>query len=141
MRCPICRGPGIKLGKLGNRVHYRCRNCGMMWSRRQGLKAKLGGSPREKVIARLEEQAAKGDHNARVILAVKYGVGPRAKEHRAAAAPYAGMYRRWLERVGRGGLNDPSVGSGFWMGVAASFVGGALLVGAMALLGRKPVAT
>jgi DNA-directed RNA polymerase subunit RPC12/RpoP len=28
-QCPMCSGPGNLLGKLGKRVHYRCRNCGM----------------------------------------------------------------------------------------------------------------
>ena len=28
-QCPICGGPSTMLGQLGNRVHYRCRNCGM----------------------------------------------------------------------------------------------------------------
>jgi hypothetical protein len=30
--CPVCAGPGLLLGQLGNRVHYRCRNCGMDFS-------------------------------------------------------------------------------------------------------------
>ena len=30
--CPMCSGPGVPLGKLGNRQHYRCRNCGMDFS-------------------------------------------------------------------------------------------------------------
>lgn len=32
--CPVCGGPGLLLGQLGNRVHYRCRNCGMDFSER-----------------------------------------------------------------------------------------------------------
>lgn len=28
-QCPMCGGPSTMLGQLGNRVHYRCRNCGM----------------------------------------------------------------------------------------------------------------
>src|SRR5208282_2536561 len=28
-QCPQCGGPSTMLGQLGNRVHYRCRNCGM----------------------------------------------------------------------------------------------------------------
>lgn len=27
-QCPMCGGPSVMLGQLGNRVHYRCRNCG-----------------------------------------------------------------------------------------------------------------
>lgn len=27
-QCPQCGGPSTMLGQLGNRVHYRCRNCG-----------------------------------------------------------------------------------------------------------------
>lgn len=27
-QCPMCGGPSTMLGQLGNRVHYRCRNCG-----------------------------------------------------------------------------------------------------------------
>lgn len=30
--CPMCGGPGVLLGKLGSRVHFRCRNCGMDFS-------------------------------------------------------------------------------------------------------------
>ena len=27
--CPVCDGPGIEMGGLGNVVWYRCRNCGI----------------------------------------------------------------------------------------------------------------
>lgn len=27
--CPVCDGEGVPLGALGNRMHYRCRACGM----------------------------------------------------------------------------------------------------------------
>jgi hypothetical protein len=30
--CPVCGGPGVLLGQLGRRVHFRCRNCGMDFS-------------------------------------------------------------------------------------------------------------
>jgi hypothetical protein len=30
--CPGCGGPGVVLGTLGNRAHFRCRNCGMDFS-------------------------------------------------------------------------------------------------------------
>ena len=30
--CPQCSGPGIPLGSLGSRAHYRCRDCGMGFS-------------------------------------------------------------------------------------------------------------
>jgi hypothetical protein len=26
--CPQCGGEGVLLGGLGNRIHFRCRNCG-----------------------------------------------------------------------------------------------------------------
>lgn len=31
--CPQCSGPGQPLGQLGNRKHYRCRNCGADFSK------------------------------------------------------------------------------------------------------------
>lgn len=30
--CPICDAPNHPLGRLGHRTHYRCRQCGWMWS-------------------------------------------------------------------------------------------------------------
>jgi len=30
--CPACDGPGVLLGQLGSRIHYRCRNCGVDFS-------------------------------------------------------------------------------------------------------------
>ena len=30
--CPTCGGPGMPLGQLGRRTHFRCRNCGMDFS-------------------------------------------------------------------------------------------------------------
>ena len=33
MNCPMCNGPLMLLGKLGNRTHYNCRNCGIQVSR------------------------------------------------------------------------------------------------------------
>lgn len=30
--CPACDGPGVLLGQLGSRIHYRCRNCGLDFS-------------------------------------------------------------------------------------------------------------
>lgn len=38
--CPICGGPGVHLGNLGARTHFRCRNCGMDFSRRGNETAK-----------------------------------------------------------------------------------------------------
>lgn len=35
--CPICGGPGMPLGRLGRRMHYRCRNCGMDFSKEEPL--------------------------------------------------------------------------------------------------------
>lgn len=32
--CPNCMGPGTELGTLGNRKHFRCRDCGMDFSRK-----------------------------------------------------------------------------------------------------------
>lgn len=31
--CHLCDGPGSLLGVLGTREHFRCRNCGMDFSR------------------------------------------------------------------------------------------------------------
>lgn len=31
--CPVCDGPAMLLGALGNRRHFRCRDCGAGWSR------------------------------------------------------------------------------------------------------------
>lgn len=31
-QCGVCGGPGVYLGTLGTRDHYRCRMCGLMWS-------------------------------------------------------------------------------------------------------------
>lgn len=30
--CPLCSGPLLPLGKLGTHEHYRCRNCGGLFS-------------------------------------------------------------------------------------------------------------
>jgi tRNA(Ile2) C34 agmatinyltransferase TiaS len=30
--CPVCDAESAPMGQLGNRLHYRCRACGMMWS-------------------------------------------------------------------------------------------------------------
>jgi len=32
LECPQCEGPGMLLGRLGGRTHYRCRNCGWDFS-------------------------------------------------------------------------------------------------------------
>jgi len=32
LACPVCHGPGVLMGTLGNRDHYRCRCCGMDYS-------------------------------------------------------------------------------------------------------------
>jgi uncharacterized Zn finger protein len=32
--CDICSGPLIHMGKLGELIHYLCRNCGMWYNRR-----------------------------------------------------------------------------------------------------------
>ena len=29
--CPMCSGPGVELGTLGQCTHYRCRNCGTVY--------------------------------------------------------------------------------------------------------------
>jgi len=31
--CPMCSGPGILLGTLARRAHFRCIGCGIMFSR------------------------------------------------------------------------------------------------------------
>ena len=33
--CPVCAGESYPLGKLGSRVHYCCRACGMEFSEAQ----------------------------------------------------------------------------------------------------------
>lgn len=30
--CPVCGGPGMRMGGLGRKQWFRCRNCGMEWS-------------------------------------------------------------------------------------------------------------
>lgn len=30
--CPVCNYSNEPMGTLGNRVHYRCRACGLMYS-------------------------------------------------------------------------------------------------------------
>lgn len=34
--CPGCGGPGVPLGQLGNRSHFRCRDCGVDFSHEVG---------------------------------------------------------------------------------------------------------
>jgi len=34
MSCPICGGEGVQFGFLGLRLHFRCRQCGIDFSRR-----------------------------------------------------------------------------------------------------------
>jgi tRNA(Ile2) C34 agmatinyltransferase TiaS len=31
--CPVCGQPNESMGVLGNRAHYRCRSCGIAYSR------------------------------------------------------------------------------------------------------------
>jgi hypothetical protein len=38
MACKLCGGQLSLLGKLGNLLHYRCRQCGAMWSRKSKAK-------------------------------------------------------------------------------------------------------
>ncbi len=33
--CPVCEGWGTRLGRLGNRIHFRCRDCGWNFSHEQ----------------------------------------------------------------------------------------------------------
>jgi ribosomal protein L37E len=33
-QCHLCGGPALLLGRLGDREHYQCRDCGIAWSRR-----------------------------------------------------------------------------------------------------------
>jgi transposase-like protein len=30
--CPLCDGPGVELGILGNLQHLRCRDCGVTYA-------------------------------------------------------------------------------------------------------------
>jgi hypothetical protein len=39
MSCPVCEGPAMLLGTLGARLHVRCRNCGLGFSRTYHLPA------------------------------------------------------------------------------------------------------
>lgn len=34
--CTLCPGVGTRMGTLGTRTHYRCRDCGSEWSHQQG---------------------------------------------------------------------------------------------------------
>ena len=36
--CPLCGGEGILLGLLALMKHFRCRNCGCMWSKEKRVK-------------------------------------------------------------------------------------------------------
>ncbi len=33
MKCPLCNGAGVRLGSLGRKQWFRCRNCGMVFSK------------------------------------------------------------------------------------------------------------
>lgn len=35
-QCPACGGPGVSIGQLGSRHHFRCRNCGLDFSHIDG---------------------------------------------------------------------------------------------------------
>ncbi len=37
--CPACNGPGVAMGGLGNRLHYRCRDCGIDFSTDAGAES------------------------------------------------------------------------------------------------------
>jgi tRNA(Ile2) C34 agmatinyltransferase TiaS len=39
VRCKLCGGPTTLLGVLGALLHYRCRSCGAMFSKRSKKKA------------------------------------------------------------------------------------------------------
>jgi hypothetical protein len=36
--CPACDGPGVPLGSLGQLQHFRCRNCGIDFNSKDGIK-------------------------------------------------------------------------------------------------------
>ena len=40
--CPVCAGPGVPLGTLGRLSHFRCRNCGIDFSRNADGEASSG---------------------------------------------------------------------------------------------------
>jgi len=40
MKCLACGGMGVPLGALGLRMWYRCRDCGMLFSRKMVRKAR-----------------------------------------------------------------------------------------------------
>ncbi len=48
--CPQCKRPneGNKLGRLGGRIHYRCRDCGWTYSREAPSPCWLGVKGRKK---------------------------------------------------------------------------------------------
>uniref|UniRef100_A0A6M3IRE5 Uncharacterized protein n=1 Tax=viral metagenome TaxID=1070528 RepID=A0A6M3IRE5_9ZZZZ len=37
--CPFCDGNAVAMGILGDRVYYRCRDCGLEFSRLEGEEA------------------------------------------------------------------------------------------------------
>jgi tRNA(Ile2) C34 agmatinyltransferase TiaS len=43
--CPVCDGPGMFLGSLGNRDHFRCRDCGMGFSHENEGASDVGQTP------------------------------------------------------------------------------------------------
>jgi uncharacterized Zn finger protein len=45
-QCKLCGGEVVRLGRLGSLIHYRCRNCGMMFNKHvQRRVRKQGGKP------------------------------------------------------------------------------------------------
>jgi len=44
--CPICDGPPVVLGQLGNLLWMRCRNCGMEYSLKQLARKALKIGPK-----------------------------------------------------------------------------------------------
>jgi len=43
--CPMCNGPAIVLGSLGRLTHFRCRNCGWIFSQRRPIEDKPVDDP------------------------------------------------------------------------------------------------
>jgi hypothetical protein len=80
--CPTCSGPGMLLGNLGSKEHFRCRNCGMGWSHT---------SPPDDVVSKLMEREPTvlhpSDRGPKKMAKAWRAAGPRPKTGSLAADP------------------------------------------------------